>query len=87
MLFDHLSDNKPSKIKRSTVIASIEQGGLAMIDVYEVHATVNCGWIRCLYDDSTDDLDYSITNICKSIYANSTNKHYQRGSKYIVQTQ
>ena len=52
MLFDYLWDNKPSKIKRSTVIAPIEQGGLAMIDVYEVHAAAKCGWIRRFYDDS-----------------------------------
>ena len=36
MLFDFLWDSKPAKVKRSMIIAPIEHGGLAMIDVYEV---------------------------------------------------
>ena len=52
LLFNFLWDNKPPKIKRSTIIAPIEQGGLAMIDVYEVHAASKFGWIKRLYDDS-----------------------------------
>ena len=52
MLFDFLCDSKPAKVKRSTIIAPIEQGGLAMIDVYEVHAAAICGLIRRLYHNS-----------------------------------
>ena len=52
MLFDYLWDNKPAKIKRSTIIAPVEQGGLGMIDVFEIHTAAKCGQIRRLYDDS-----------------------------------
>ncbi len=52
MLFDYLWDNKPSKIKRSTIIANIEDGGLGMIDVYEVHNAAKCGWIKRLHDET-----------------------------------
>ena len=41
-----------AKIKRSTIIAPIEQGGLSMIDVYEVHATSKCSWICRLFNES-----------------------------------
>ena len=36
LLFDYLWDNKPAKIKQSTIIAPIKQGELGMIDVFEV---------------------------------------------------
>ena len=50
IFFDYLWDSKPSKIKRSTIIAPIEQGGLAMIDVHEIHTAAKCSWIRRLHD-------------------------------------
>ena len=34
ILFDFLWSSKPAKIKRSTIIAPIEEGGLGMVDVY-----------------------------------------------------
>ena len=39
LFLEFLWDDKPPKIKRSTIIASIEHGGLAMKDVYVVHTT------------------------------------------------
>ena len=50
IFFDYLWDNKPAKIKRSTIIAPIELGGLAMIDVYAIHSVSKCSWIRRLFD-------------------------------------
>ena len=52
IFFDYLWDNKPAKIKRSTIIAPIEQGGLSMLDVYEVHAAAKCSWIKRIHDNS-----------------------------------
>ena len=52
IFFKFLWNNKPAKIKRSTIIAPIEQGGLSMIDVYEVHATSKCSWICRLFNES-----------------------------------
>ena len=37
LLRNFLWNRKPSKIKKSTIIANIEQGGLKMVDVYSVH--------------------------------------------------
>lgn len=45
IFFKYLWDNKPAKIKRSTIIAPVEQGGLAMIDINEIHAAAKCSWI------------------------------------------
>ena len=52
LFFDYLWDNKPAKVKRSTIIGSIDQGGLAMIDVYEIHAAAKCNWIKRLHVES-----------------------------------
>ena len=34
ILFDYLWSSKPAKIKRSTIIAPITEGGMGMIDLY-----------------------------------------------------
>ena len=52
LFFDYLLDNKPAKVKRSTIIGPIDQGGLAMIDVYEIHAAAKCNWIKRLHVES-----------------------------------
>ena len=50
ILFQFLWNGKPAKIKRSTMIAPIEQGGLKMIDTHEVHNASKIGWIKRLFD-------------------------------------
>ena len=50
LLFNYLWDNKTAKIKRTTIIDTIENGGLDMVDVYAVHITAKCGWIKRLFD-------------------------------------
>ena len=52
MLFNFLWDNKTAKIKKLTMIAPIEDGGLGMIDVHEVHRAAKCGWIKRIYDNT-----------------------------------
>ena len=52
IFFEFLWGNKPSKIKRNNIIAPVEHGGLGMIDVYAVHSTAKCSWIRRLYDNT-----------------------------------
>ena len=74
LLFNFLWDNKPAKIKRCTIIAPIEQGGLAMIDVYEVHAASKCGWIKRLYDNSTSKWKISFLHLL-NIGKNLLNKN------------
>ena len=52
ILFDFLWSSKPAKIKRSTIIATIEEGGLGMVDVYNVHMASKISWIKRLNDTS-----------------------------------
>ena len=52
MLFNYLWDNKRAKIKRTTIIAKIEDGGLGMIDVHEIHNAAKCSWIKRLLDET-----------------------------------
>ena len=52
LLFNYLWDCKRSKIKRTTITAKIENGGLGMIDVHEVHNASKCGWIKRLHDET-----------------------------------
>ena len=53
MLFKYLLGNKTPKIKRNTIIALTCDGGLAMVDVEEVHATAeNCCIKRLLSETS-----------------------------------
>ena len=50
-IFNFLWNNKTSKIKKSTIIAPIENGGLNMVDVYTTHLTAKCRWVARLYDE------------------------------------
>ena len=45
-----------------------------MIDVYEVHATAKCGWIRRLYDDSNSKWKTTFINLM-NIERNILNKN------------
>ena len=51
ILFKFLWGNKPAKIKRSTIIAPVSEGGLGMIDIYSTHSAAKCGWIRRIYSN------------------------------------
>ena len=53
ILFDYLWNSKPAKIKRSTIIAPINEGGMGMIDIYYAHQASKISWIKRLYDSST----------------------------------
>ena len=46
--FNFLWRNKPPKIKKETIIGQLEDGGLKMIDVYNMHVAAKCSWIRRL---------------------------------------
>lgn len=45
MFFQFLWDKKPAKIKRKTIIAAVSDGGMGMIDIFDVHVTAKVGWI------------------------------------------
>ena len=52
LLFDFLWNSKPAKIKRTTIIAPIGEGGMGMVDVYIVHIASKISWIKRLYDST-----------------------------------
>ena len=49
LLFDYIWNSKPAKIKRSTIIAPIREGGMGMIDVFTIHHASKISWIKRLY--------------------------------------
>ena len=54
ILFSYIWNNNPAKIKWSTLIAPIKEGGLGMVDVYAVHTTAKCSWLKRLLVGSQD---------------------------------
>ena len=48
ILFNFLWNGKISKIKRNSIISNINEGGLNMVDVFTVHTTAKCMWIKRL---------------------------------------
>ena len=48
LLIDYLWDGKTAKVKRTTVIGSIEDGGLNMVDVFVTHTAAKASWIKRL---------------------------------------
>ena len=50
MLLDFLWNSKPAKVKRTTMIAPITDGGLGMVDVFKVHLASKISWIKRLHD-------------------------------------
>ena len=74
IFFEYLWDNKPAKIKRSTIISPVEQGGLAMIDVYAIHSVSKCSWIRRLHDKTNSKWKTTCLNLL-NIDKNMLNKN------------
>ena len=46
ILFKYLWDNKPSKIKKTTLIAPIKECWFNMVDVFAVHTAAKCCWLK-----------------------------------------
>ena len=45
LIFDFIWDEKPAKIKKSTIIEEKKQGGLKMIDFNIMNKALNVAWI------------------------------------------
>ena len=48
LLLSFLWNNKTPKIKRETIIASIEEGGLKMPDIFEINKAAKITWVKRL---------------------------------------
>ena len=59
ILFGFLWDHKPPKIKRTTIIQNIDNGGLGMVDVYAVNKAAKCGWVKRLLDNNIKKMEMS----------------------------
>ena len=46
IIFSFLWNNKPAKVKRSTIVSSIRNGGLKMPDIYSINETSKILWIK-----------------------------------------
>ena len=44
-------NRKPAKVKKSTIIAPVEDGGLGMVDTFSVHTAAKCAWIKRLLNN------------------------------------
>ena len=49
LVYNFLWNSKPAKIKKSTIIAPIKEGGLGMIDTHTIHQSAKISWIRRLF--------------------------------------
>ena len=68
LLLSFLWNNKRPKVKRETIIAKIEDGGLKMPDIFEINKTAKIAWVKRLVGDNESkwkDLMYSLLNINK----------------------
>ena len=66
VLLSFLWNNKTPKIKRETIIASIEEGGLKMPDIFEINKAAKITWVKRLAietDGKWKDLMYKLLNI------------------------
>ena len=48
LVYNFLWNSKPPKIKKSTIIAPIKEGGLGMIDTQTIHQSAKISWIKRL---------------------------------------
>ena len=60
ILLTFLCDKKPPKVKKYTIIAPIDQGGLNMVDVAAVNKATKIGWIRRVIENNNPNW----TSIC-----------------------
>ena len=91
LFFSFLWNNKPARIKRDTITASISDGGLKMIDIFTFHTAQKSMWIKKLLSNTNAKwshlfetmcgiskilLDFKLPNNCLEKYQNSK-FHYQ----------
>ena len=75
--------SKPAKIKISTIIAPIEDGGLGMVDVYNVHMASKISWIKIL-NDTTEAQWKTVMLKLTNIDVNIIIKKYELNSEKII---
>ena len=51
-LFKFLWNKKPAKVRRETIVANYDTGGLRMPDIFSIHKIAKIRWIKRLLTDS-----------------------------------
>ena len=75
ILFDYLWNSKPAKIKQSTIIAPVAEGGMGMVDVYNIHHSSKISWIKRLYNPGEKWKTIMLQNMKTNLY--QLNKKYK----------
>ena len=75
VLFNFLWTGKPPKIKKTTIIAPVIEGGLGMIDKNEVHTAAKCSWLKRQLDPSDSKWKKSMWYML-NVDTNILNKNY-----------
>ena len=82
LLLDYLWNSKPAKIKRSTIIAPIDEGGMGMIDVYNIHHASKISWIKRLYNpDQAKWKSIMLQSMNTTLYLLNKNYKYKVDNK------
>ena len=58
LVYNFLWNSKPPKIKKSTIIAPIKEGGLGMIDTQTIHQSAKISWIKRLLQPNDSKWNY-----------------------------
>ena len=82
--------NKPAKIKKCTIIGSIEDGGLKIIDIKTVHLVSKCIMIKRLLSEKTgkwQNSTWAMLNMNKTIYSKNPDLSLSMEAKTIYHKQ
>ena len=61
-------NNLTSKIKHETLCSSFEEGGLKYIDINSKIASLQCSWVKWLYDDKFNECKLIPLHLIKSFF-------------------
>ena len=67
-MFNFLWNGKPDKIKRTTLIQTIENGGIKFPDIYYLRNANKASWVPRIMDENNNGL-------WKTIYQKRLNRH------------
>lgn len=83
--FTFLWSGKPARIKKASIIANIESGGLKMPDIYSIHETSKIMWVKKLLSGGEQNwkyLEWKLMNISP----NKINKKLDKNISEFAQT-
>ena len=64
LIFSFLWNNKPARIKRETITASISEGGLKMVDIFTFHSAQKSMWVKRLLANDASKWSHLFRTVC-----------------------